>query len=81
MNDIKIRLVSCFQTVFPDLAEAVVLTASQESLSAWDSVASLTMVNVIEEEFGIEVDFDALVDLNTFDRIYQYVEKAVAKAS
>ena len=81
MNDIKTRLVGCFQTVFPDLPEADILTASQDSLASWDSVASLTMVNVIEEEFGIEVDFDALADLNTFDRIDQYLGMAVAKAS
>jgi acyl carrier protein len=75
MDEIKSRLVSCFQTVFPSLSESEVLHASQESVAAWDSVAAITLVNVIEEEFGIEMDLDALADLNSFDRVHQYLQK------
>ena len=79
MKDIETRLTNCFQTVFPGLSTADILTASQETLASWDSVATLTLVTVIEEEFLIEMDFDALADLNTFDRIREYLEKEVAK--
>jgi acyl carrier protein len=80
MDNLKERLSNCFQTVFPDLSEADVPGASHESLTAWDSVASLTLVNVIEEEFGIEMDFDVLGDLTTFDLVYQYLQKETAKS-
>jgi acyl carrier protein len=79
MDDLKTRLSSCFQTVFPDLSEEEILAASQENLASWDSVAAITLVNVIEEEFAIEMDFDALADLNTFDRVYKYLQTEIAK--
>jgi acyl carrier protein len=59
--------------VFPDLPEAEIPAATQASVAAWDSVAAITLVNVIEDEFGIQVDFDLLADLDSFGRIHEYV--------
>jgi acyl carrier protein len=33
------------------------------------------LVNVIEDEFGFQVDFDRLGELDSFDRICQYVKE------
>ena len=52
MHDVETRLVGCFQAVFPDLADADIRKASQETMDQWDSVAAITLVNVIEEEFS-----------------------------
>lgn len=73
MNTIRDRLVVCFQTVFPDLPEAEIPMAAQASVVAWDSVAAITLVNVIEDEFGIEVDFDLLAELDSFGRVHEYL--------
>lgn len=73
MDNVKPRLVSCFQTVFPDLSEQQALSASQSNLAEWDSVAAITLVNVIEDEFGIEMDLDALADLDSFDKVSAYL--------
>jgi len=80
MNDLRARLSKCFRIVFPDLPEQAIAGASQDKLEEWDSVASITLVNVIEEEFNIQMDYDVLADLNTFERVYTYLEKEVAKA-
>jgi len=77
MNEIQPRLVKCFQTVFPDLREAEIPSASQASVSAWDSVAAITLVNVVEDEFGIQMDFDLLPELDSFDRVLEYLQKEV----
>jgi acyl carrier protein len=77
MDAIKDRLVTCFQTVFPDLPEAEIPAATQASLAVWDSVAAITLVNVIEDEFGIQVDFDLLAELDSFDRIREYVSRGM----
>jgi hypothetical protein len=37
--------------------------------------AAITLVNVIEEEFGIEMDLDQLADLDSFSRIEEYVTR------
>jgi acyl carrier protein len=40
-------------------------------------VAAITLVNVIEEEFGIEMDFDQLADLDSFRRVRDYLGREV----
>ena len=77
MNELRPRLVNCFRAVFPELTESQILTARQDSVAECDSVAAISLVNVIEEEFGIEMDFDALADLNTFDHVCAYLEKEI----
>jgi len=64
----------CFETVFPELTESEILNGSQESVKAWDSVATITLANVIEDEFNMELDLDDIADLTTFDRVLKYVE-------
>lgn len=73
MDDVKSRLIRCFQTVFPDLSGQDALHASQATLAEWDSVAAITLVNVVEDEFTFEMDLDALADLDSFDKLYEYV--------
>jgi len=73
MPDVETRLVGCFQAVFPDLSEADVRLASQETLEQWDSIAAITLVNVVEEEFSTQLDFDRLPDLDTFTKVLEYL--------
>ncbi len=80
MDDIKTRLINCFQLVFPDLPESDIPSATQSTLGAWDSVAAITMMNVVEDEFQIEMDLDSLADLDSFDRILNYLESALRTA-
>lgn len=73
MPDVETRLVGCFLAVFPQLNETEVRGASQEKLEQWDSVAAITLVNVIEEEFSTQVDYDHLPNLDTFAKILEYL--------
>jgi acyl carrier protein len=73
MSDVETRLVGCFQTVFPELTEADIRNASQEKLDEWDSVGAITLVNVIEEEFSTQIDYDRLPDLDTFAKVVAYL--------
>jgi acyl carrier protein len=76
MDDINRRLVKCFSLVFPDLPEQDIPAASTESLIAWDSVAAITLINVVEDEFGIQADLDLLPQLNSFELLREYVAAA-----
>jgi acyl carrier protein len=76
MDDIKPRLINCFQTVFPDLPEQEIPSCSQASVQSWDSVAAITLVSVIEDEFAIQLDFDILPELDSFGRVHEYLSKA-----
>ena len=77
MNDVDARLLRCFRVVFPNVAETDLRTASQDSIETWDSVATITLPNVIEDEFHRPVDFERLDELTSFDRFREYLaEKA-----
>jgi len=78
MDEVTTRLSNCFQVVFPGLPNSNILAASQDSIAAWDSVAAITLVSVIEEEFGIELDLDALAEFNSFVSIRGYVNKKLS---
>jgi acyl carrier protein len=76
MDPITTRLTACFQTVFPDLPPAQIPRASQTSVAKWDSTAAIMLVNVIEDEFEIQIDFDLLAELDSFDRFHEYLSRA-----
>jgi acyl carrier protein len=76
--DIQSKLTRCFTTVFPDLPVATIPTVSQTTLTAWDSIASITLINVIEEEFSISMDFELLPELTSFERIATYLAAKTA---
>jgi len=56
VNEIRPRLIRCFAAVFPELTPAQIVAATPTSVQAWDSVATITLTTVVEEEFGIPVD-------------------------
>ncbi len=74
MDEIQKRLIKCFQIVFPDLPDAEIPTASQSSVPAWDSVAAITLLNVIEDEFQITMDLEMAADLDSFRRIEEFLQ-------
>jgi acyl carrier protein len=77
MPYVRTRLIGCFRAVFPTLPEDSIQGASQATVPAWDSVAAVTLLNVLEDEFGIEVDFDEITNLDSFDKVLQYLDKQV----
>ena len=78
MSNSEQRLVKIFETTFPDLPPEKIRTASQDSVENWDSVAAITLINLIEEEFEIQMDFDDVADLTSFSKILQYLNERTA---
>ncbi len=68
-NGLEERVKACFRVVFPQLAEHEIGSASQASVGAWDSMATVMLVSAIDEEFGIELDLDRLNELDSFNNI------------
>jgi acyl carrier protein len=73
MDDVRQKLISCFQVVFPDMPADEIPAASTATVANWDSVAAITMMNVIEDEFGLDIDLDDLADLDSFEKIHAYL--------
>jgi acyl carrier protein len=80
MNDSDAKLIRCFQAVFPDLGPEQITQASTETVLAWDSVAMINLLNIIAEEFGIEVDWENFQELTSFAAIRNMVTAHLAQA-
>jgi acyl carrier protein len=78
MTDVTTRLIQCFQVVFPDLPESRILTATPASVAEWDSVHTISLIHVVEDEFGVEVDLEMLMELSSFEKIRDYIEGCLA---
>jgi acyl carrier protein len=76
MHNVDQRLEHVFRTVFPDLPSEDVRHASANSLDSWDSIAAVTLLNLIEEEFEIQMDFGGDVGhLTSFSSIGKYLQR------
>jgi acyl carrier protein len=53
MTDTRRRLTACFTAVFSTLGEPDVVRASVGAVQGWDSLATINLITVIEEEFRI----------------------------
>jgi acyl carrier protein len=72
VNDLRFRLMRCFAAVFSQLSEQKIATARLDALAGWDSVAAVTLVSTIEEEFETELDLDALECLGNSSVVPDY---------
>ncbi|HEV2278295.1 MAG TPA: acyl carrier protein [Acidobacteriaceae bacterium] len=73
MPEIEERLEKCFALVFPKLRSAQIRSASTEDIDDWDSLASIRLAAVVEEEFGIKIPADDLPELMSFRDFEGYV--------
>jgi acyl carrier protein len=73
MSDNRDRLIRCFQAVFPDLSETEAARATAHDVGAWDSVATVTLAAVVEEEFGTQLQPDDIENLTSFDAFLRVV--------
>ena len=74
MPDIQSRVSNCFFNVFPGLRPPDLPGASQDSVAQWDSVAHITLLSAISEEFQCELDDEFLETLTSYQVIVKYFE-------
>ena len=73
MPDQEQLLIQCFASVFPALTEEEIRNASADSIGIWDSISSVTLAAVIQEEFKLEIDPDTLPGLDSFRAFRDYL--------
>lgn len=73
MDDLRTQLTRCFTAVFPDLSPAEAGRATPRTLPAWDSLANVTLVSVIEEEFAVQIPLEELESLDSFELILAFL--------
>jgi len=73
VDDVQARLSKCFTGVFPELPQSQIPIASLSSVKEWDSVATITLLTVIEEEFGVRFEPEQLEQLVSFRSILEFL--------
>jgi len=73
MDNVEDRLLRCFSVIFPELDETSLCEATLTSVEGWDSVATVTLINVIEEEFGVQIELDDVDLMVSFEQCLNYL--------
>ncbi len=79
MQDLETNLIRCFQAVFPELSADDARQASAETVPAWDSVATINLLNVVAEVFQIEFDWDTLEGMDSFAAVCKSVSDRIVR--
>jgi acyl carrier protein len=77
MNKTEQRLQKCFALALPNLPQEQITAASINSVAAWDSLATINILALVEEEFGINVPDEDLKNFVSFDLIAEYLATKV----
>jgi acyl carrier protein len=75
MNALEQRLAKCFALALPNLDEQAVRRASTSSVAAWDSLTTVNLVSLVEEEFNIAVPAEDLLEFVSFERVLNVVRR------
>lgn len=75
MADLQSRLGNCFALVFPELTPQEIPAVSMGSLASWDSVAGVTLLSLIEEEFSVSIPPDDVAGMVSFELILDYLRR------
>ena len=76
MNNDDHRLMHCFATVFPGATCDEIKGSKFEALPGWDSLQGVTLLAVLDDEFGVQLDLTDLLELETFDAVERHLSKA-----
>ena len=77
MNNINQRVARCFSNVFPNIRQEEIPRASTASLAAWDSVAHVTLLSSVAEEFGLDFEVEDFEELVSYPLIVDRLESKV----
>ncbi|HZU24211.1 MAG TPA: acyl carrier protein [Bryobacteraceae bacterium] len=62
--------------MFPDLSRDQIRDASAASVGAWDSIASVTLLMLVQEEFGVVADMERFEEFTSYRGLLEYVREA-----
>jgi acyl carrier protein len=77
MPELDDRLTRCFASVFPALPRDQIHAASVESVPAWDSLAAVTLIAVLEQEFNIQIDLMEMPELTSYQAVREFLQRQI----
>jgi acyl carrier protein len=77
MPELDDRLTRCFASVFPALSPDQIRAASVETVPDWDSLAAVTLIAVLEEEFNTQIDLMEMPEFTSYQAVRDYLQKQI----
>ena len=74
MDRDRSRLERCFRAIFPEVDNEQLHNATPFSVRAWDSIATINLLALIEEEFGVQLCLSESSTVS-FERILDALRK------
>jgi len=75
MNDLEARLARCFAAVFPGMSREQIPAATVQTVEKWDSIATVTLLSALEQEFEIQFDPEDIENLSSFQAIRDHIRQ------
>lgn len=69
------KLIQCFVEALGVSSEVVKDDLTYNSIPQWDSVAHMTLVSVLEDNFEIMLDTDDIIDMSSFLKAKEILAK------
>jgi len=73
VNEDDDRLMRCFASALPGATRDEIKTAKFDAMAGWDSLRGVTLLAILDEEFGVQIDLPELLELQTLDSVKQYL--------
>lgn len=68
------KLARCFSAAFPGITNGEIANIDVAQLVGADSLAGVTLLALIDEEFGVDLDMAVLLELGSLASIAQYLD-------
>jgi acyl carrier protein len=70
---VRKRLIRCFEQMFADALPEDVTQARMENVKGWDSMATWTLLMLVEEQMGVKIGLDQIPKLTSFTAFESFV--------
>jgi acyl carrier protein len=74
MSEYEDRLAKCIASAFPTLSDEEIRASNMDLLFDSDSMAGVTLIALIDEEFGTNVEVSELVELGSFAAVSNFLK-------
>lgn len=75
MDETEQLVSDCFTATFPQLSPETVCLADVDNVESWDSTQMLTLVAMLQEQFGFSIAEKDIFDLTSYKAVVDYVRR------
>ena len=74
MNNLD-KLINCFSSALNVKKENVTMELAYQGISEWDSISHMILISQIEEDFGVSIDTEDVIDMSSVAKAKEILTK------